>query len=97
MGLLAGFGCGVFGGALAELLGWFRLRQQAPPDFVKSPFYWLVTALMVLAGGGLVVIYVTSGFEIKPVLAVNIGASAPLLIASLAARLPSSIDPAKID
>jgi len=97
MGLLDGFLCGVFGGAVAELLGWFKLRKEAPPEFIKSRFYWLVTILMVLAGGGLVAVYLASGFTLKPLLAVNVGASAPLIIASLAAQTPRSLDPKKID
>lgn len=45
---------GIIGGAFAELLGLFKLRHQAPSEFpawLKSPFYWIVTVCMVLAGG----------------------------------------------
>ena len=82
MGLLEGFLYGLVGGLLAELLGLFRLRQQAPgalPLWLKSWFYWVVTLLMALAGGVLVVIYLRSGIAIQPILAVNVGASAPLI------------------
>lgn len=87
-----GFLYGMLGGVLAELFGLFRLRQQAPKDlpiWLKSPFYWIVTLLMVLAGGGLVFVYLQSGVEMKAIVAVNIGASAPLIIGTLVAQTPA--------
>jgi len=92
MHLAEGFLYGVLGGFLAELLGLFRLRQQAPgtlPLWLKSWFYWFVTVLMMLAGGVLVVIYLQSGIAIQPILAVNVGASAPLIIGSLVSQTPA--------
>ena len=91
MGLIEGFLYGVFGGGLAELLGLFRLRHEAPgafPVWIKSIFYWIITALMILAGGGLVVVYIKSKFTLNALLAVNIGASAPLIIGALASQVP---------
>ncbi len=99
MGICEGFLWGAFGGFLAELLGLFKLRHQssvALPVWIKSPFYWTITSLMILAGGGLVAIYLRSGVPIKALVAVNLGASAPLLIASLVAQTPS-IEPGKSD
>jgi predicted cobalt transporter CbtA len=97
MGICEGFLWGVFGGILAEILGLFKIRQQSPaalPAWIKSPFYWIVTALMTLAGGGLVIIYLRSGVDLKAIVAVNLGASAPLLIGTLVAQTPS-IEPGK--
>lgn len=92
-----GFAWGVLGGAFGELLGWFRLRQMASlPGFWRSPLYWLLTAAMFMTGGALVVAYMRSGVEIKPILAINIGASAPLLIQSFVAQTPP-IPPGKVD
>lgn len=92
-----GFGWGVLGGAFGELLGWFRLRQVASlPAFWKSSLYWFLTAAMFMTGGALVVAYMRSGVEIKPILAINIGASAPLLIQSFVAQTPA-ISPGKVD
>lgn len=82
---------GMFGGVLAELLGIFRIRRQLAtrtPKWFRSPVYWIVTTGMILAGGGLAGIYVLSGIELKAILAVNVGASAPLLIAALAGQTP---------
>ncbi len=91
MGILEGFVYGVFGGFLAELLGLFKLRHQTPgsfPDWIRSRFYWTVTVLMILAGGGLVVVYLKSAFALKPLIALNIGASAPLIIGSIVSQTP---------
>ena len=93
MGLLEGFGLGVFGGVLAELLGLFKLRRESPetfPEWMKSVFYWSITVLMILAGGGLVVIYLRSGLSLSALIAVNIGASAPLILGTLVSQTPSA-------
>ena len=86
---------GIFGGLLAELLGLYKLRTQAPsafPSYLRSKFYWLVTIAMILAGGVLVLIYNKSGLELKPIIAVNIGASAPLILGTLIQTTPPKID-----
>lgn len=57
-----------------------------------NPFYWVVTIGMILAGGGLVWLYHKSGLEFKPIIAVNIGASAPLILGSLVQSKPPEID-----
>jgi hypothetical protein len=92
MGLLEGFLYGILGGLLSEILGLFRLRQHSPdtlPVWLRSWFYWSTTLLMTAAGGLLVVIYMRSGISIQPMLAVNVGASAPLLIGSVLGQAPS--------
>jgi len=82
---------GAVGGAFSELLGLFQLRHQARealPAYLKSWFYWIVTIGMIAAGGVLVLIYDRSGITLKPIVAVNVGASAPLLIAAFIAQTP---------
>lgn len=90
---LTGFAYGCSGGALAEVMRLFSLRHLAPgalPRWLRSWFYWLVTGLMTLAGGLLVVAYLKSGIQINPILAINVGASAPLIIGSFARQAPGS-------
>ena len=92
---LLGFVYGFLGGLFAELLGLFELRRQDPkdlPQWLRSPFYWLVTLMMAGAGGLLVVIYIQSDISLKPILAVNVGASAPLIIRMLASQATPPID-----
>lgn len=91
---------GLLGGVAAEVLKWFGIREKLHlgfPDYAKTWPYWLVTALMILTGCGLVVAYqVSSEVRLNPILAVNIGASAPLILSSLASRTPS-IEDGKVD
>ena len=98
MEIWEGFLYGVFGGVLSEVLGLFKLRHQEPenlPTYLKSGFYWLVTTLMSLMGGVLVVIYLRSNFSLEPIVAVNIGASAPLILGTLTSQAPDP--PSRID
>lgn len=84
------FGYGVLGGALAELLKWYQMRESpTQPPYLGSLKYWVLTVLMALAGGLLAAVQnVTS-----PLLAINIGISAPLILKALAAVTP--IQPAQ--
>lgn len=78
---------GVIGGALGELLKWYSMRESPNlPDYIRSPFYWVVTLLMVLAGGGLVLI---QGVQPEnPWLAINVGLTAPLILKGFASVVP---------
>jgi hypothetical protein len=79
----AEFWWGVFGGASVEAIQLYTLRQlpkDRRPQWLKSPFYWAITAIMVVAGGGLVMLYIASGMTIKALVAFNIGVSAPLIL-----------------
>jgi hypothetical protein len=68
---------------LVEIAGLFKLRQEAVPAYLRSPFYWCLTVAMVLAGGTVGWLHLQSGNDMQALLAVNIGASAPLIISSL--------------
>lgn len=85
---------GFLGGLFAELLGIYKLRTQAPkalPVYLKSYFYWAVSVGMMVAGGVVAYIYSASGIEIKPILALNVGASAPLIIGAFTQTSPAKI------
>jgi hypothetical protein len=85
------FWLGVFGGFLGEAVKWYRLRENLYlPHYIKSPFYWIITLVIIFSGGIMTVLY---GYEIKnPLLAVNIGISAPLIIQTFAQTLPHGKD-----
>jgi hypothetical protein len=81
------FAVACFGGVLVELLRWYSLREsQNLPKYVKSPTYWGITVLMILAGGGLALLYGTD--PKSPLLVANIGLSAPLIIKAFADTTP---------
>lgn len=93
MGAIEGFIWGFFGGFAAELFVLLPSRQSSPiPAWLKWWFFWVVTLLRILAGGVLVIAYLRSHMLITPILAINVGASAPLIIGSLANQVPP-IDP----
>lgn len=82
---------GIIGGGLAEILGLWKIRHTAReelPHYLTSPFYWAMTALGVISGGIVAFIYVKSGISLSPILALNVGASAPLIIGNLTAQTP---------
>ena len=80
---------GTLGGALAELLKWFQLREaEILPVYAKSASYWIITVLMVLSGGVLAWAY---GLDAnRALLAINVGITAPLIIKGLAATVPAA-------
>ena len=91
---------GIFGGFLVELGGLFQIRCVSLddlPEWVRSPVYWIITCIMVLAGGVLVVLYARSGANITAIMAVNIGASAPLIISGLIRGIPLKEVPKNIN
>lgn len=90
--MLATFLFGVLGGAGAELSRWFRIREilhKGIPSHAKHPPYWIVTSLTIIVGGGLASIYHVSGITVEPIIAVNIGASAPVILGNFANQIPS--------
>ena len=99
MELWEGFLWGLFGGIVAELLGWFKLRHLSPeemPHSFTNRYYWGCTISMVLVGGIVVVAYMRSGVQPNAIMAVNIGASAPLILGSLINQTPP-LPPGNID
>jgi len=87
---------GFCGGFIGDILGLYELRHTDPsnlPKYLTSKFYWLMNIVMASLGGGLALLY---GFtDVNAILVVNIGASAPLIIKSLAANAPR-IQPPKV-
>lgn len=88
-GILFVFLVGCLGGLLGEAIKWFQLRESANlPAYVRSPFYWFITFLMIVLGGLLATLY---GIDNRnAILIANIGLSAPLIIKALAETNPVS-------
>ncbi|MCW3019975.1 MAG: hypothetical protein JWN10_2283 [Solirubrobacterales bacterium] len=80
---------GVVGGLVPELVALYRLRKEPQlPAWFKSPIYWTITVAMIAAGGGLSVLYVRSGVNLSAILALNVGASAPLILGTIGNKVP---------
>ena len=95
-----GFLFGLSGGSAIELLKWWNLRHELKPkgipDWSKSWLYWIITVLMIFAGGFLVIVYLKSGAVLNTVLAVHIGASTPVILTGISRETPPIL-PGTID
>lgn len=87
-----------FGALAIKLLELAELQNVSAaqrPDF-KDIIYWVPYLVMPLLGGGLAYVYVMSEIVLKPILAVNVGVSAPLILRAMAEANPMQggpIDP----
>ena len=94
---------GLFGGFGAEMAVLFAIRHQLPadaPHYLKSKLYYLVALVMCLVGGIIALAYSQSGTSLNAILAIQIGASAPLLLRKLSETVvePPRVPPtARID
>jgi hypothetical protein len=84
---------GFLGALLSNVLGLYEVVQlpsTARPPYLASAFYWLTVFLLSCLGGGLALLYETRAMHLPPLLAVNIGASVPLLMKTLASSIPKT-------
>ena len=84
---------GLFGARGPEAYRWYLSREHPLPPWAKELKYWLITTVMIAFGPILVLMYEASGATLTPILAFNIGASAPLLVS--AAGRGVKLDPVK--
>lgn len=86
------------GGSLAvnllNLLEALNLPKDRRPIF-RDVTYWVPYVIYPILGGFVAYVYVASGFEIKPVLALQVGASAPLILRAAANAIPHGLEPPK--
>jgi hypothetical protein len=96
---MAPFLFAVFGGFAANVIRLFDLvqtpRAERPKTF-SDPLYFAQFVLLPLLGGGLAYAYQSGGTVLTPILAINIGASAPLIFKTLASAAPA-IGPRKVN
>ena len=86
-GAFAVFLVGCAGGVLAEMLHWYCLRDKPErPQYATSPFYWTLTAGMVLAGG--LICWLYFGATVEGPVGLHIGASTPILLQKLFSTVP---------
>jgi hypothetical protein len=82
---------GLIGGVASEVSGIYDLRRHDPsnwPHYMKLKSYWAVTAIMACIGAALAYAYSRSGIAVRPILAINVGASAPLILRQLKRTTP---------
>lgn len=83
------FGIGCAGGAVAEVLHWWNLREAPQlPAYARSALYWLLTFLMILAGG--FVAWVYFGERAEAIIALHVGLSTPLILQKLVTSVPDT-------
>lgn len=76
-----------FGGGLAgDLVGLWKGRHERPPQYFSSLYFWFWVVIMAIIGGLLAALVYNPPLQILLVL--NIGASAPLILQSLASSAP---------
>jgi hypothetical protein len=88
---LAAFVYGTLGGVLINIVRLAELasvpRIERPPTF-SDPLWVFNFLALPLVGGVLAFTYHQDGATLKPLLAMNIGLSAPLILKTLAAVVP---------
>lgn len=80
---------GTVGGILLEIFHWYGLRRENRlPDYVRSAFYWFLSASMALAGGFIAWLYF--GSRAEGIVALHVGLSAPLILQKLTTTLAAT-------
>ena len=85
------------GGLAANLLPILDLRTVKPeerPD-LRSILYWLPFVIVPLLGAGLAAAYIQSGVGLQPIVAINVGITAPLILRAMASSPPTLQIPPK--
>lgn len=85
---------GAFAIKLLELSELHKVPKVERPD-LKDWLYWLPFFVLPLLGGGLAHMYVSSNTVLSPILAVNVGVSAPLILRAMAQANP--LEPTTVD
>lgn len=78
---------GALGVKLLEVAELHKIPNLERPD-LKDWLYWVPFLIMPLLGAGLAQAYISSNNELSPILAINIGVSAPLILRAMAQANP---------
>lgn len=83
------FVSGFLGASLSTFLAMWEVREKNKAERPKRDrYYWSMSGIMSCVGGGLALYHSWSGNDVTPLLALNIGASAPLIIQAAVKRTP---------
>lgn len=72
---------------ILDLLEWNRLPPERRPD-LKDPVYWFGYIGSAFLAGILAYAYVRKGQPVKPLLAIHIGLTTPLILRAMANLVP---------
>ena len=103
MGMLEVFIWGLVGGVIAEFGVVFQLRHQLHVGhhyWLRSWWYWVIVGAMVVVAGVIVVAHSKSGTVLNPLIAIQLGATTPLLLRKFREAVPDSgmpPDPSRVD
>ena len=89
----------VFGGLAINVLRLFELvnvPRSRWPDTFRDPLYALQFLALPILGGVLAYAYEASGMTLSPILAINVGASAPAILKSFGSVTPPHIGPRNV-
>lgn len=75
---------------LLELIELPKIPRTERPD-LREWTYWAPFVLMPIIGAFVAYLYVASDMDLKPILACNVGISAPLILRTMAQTLPRQI------
>ena len=87
--------CGGFAINLLRLAELAQTPRTERPRTFSDPFYLLQFVVLPFLGGFLAYTYQASGTILSPILALNIGVTAPLILKNLASAIPP-IGPRKV-
>ncbi len=93
------FLCGFFGSVAIEIAAIHQAYQSLTSKSPELPFrykkvgFWITRSILAAIAGGLAVAYEID----KPILAINIGASTPLILNALGQGFKNSMTPPTID
>lgn len=81
---------GALGGFLPEVFAFYNLRHSSDkPFWIKSWFYWIVTAIMIILSGAITYIYNTyTEIHLNAIMAIHLGAATPLIIQTMLKEKP---------
>ncbi len=78
---------GAFAIKLLELSELHKIPKIERPD-LKDWLYWVPFMILPILGGGLAHMYISSNTILNPIIAVNVGVSAPLILRAMAQANP---------
>lgn len=90
---------GCLGGLLGNLIRIVHIANMAPqqrPLIFRDPYWWAQFFILMFLGGVFVLMYEVSSIQLNPVLAVNVGAAAPIIAQNFLSTAPP-LGPRRID